>query len=118
MRMNKKPLLMVLVACASLLLIGVGRQAASEAQQENFADMFTVDFNGSPEFANQVLEVEDKYRIEIRDESGDLRPDHWELYIDGVLRCKRWSPLGYGPPSRGEIYDSDGKLAVKIVTKY
>lgn len=96
MRTTRKLLPFLLLLCVPLLVTGYSKHAASSPQEQSFPNVFIVDVDPSSEFVNQVIEIDGKYRVEIRDESGDQRPDHWDLYIDGVLRCKRWSSLGYG----------------------
>jgi len=112
-------ILLLLMICSLLLLTGCSEQAPDSTREivAEISDMFTIDIDSSKP-ADQVLELDGRYRIEIRDENGDKLPDHWELYIDGVLRYKRWSPLGYGKPPTGKIYDTDGNVVGHIVTKY
>jgi hypothetical protein len=108
--------LLPLLLCLPILLIGHG-QEVSNSGSESVADILIVQIDPSTP-SEQVLEIDGRYRLEIRDESGDQHPDHWDLYVDGILRCRRWSYRGYGPPSTGEVYDAEGNLIRKLVTKY
>jgi len=68
---------------------------------------------------SQTILIDNRYRLEVRDETEDGMPDTWTLYEHNRIRCKRWARYGIGPADDGQLYDDNGaSIGVVLMGDY
>ena len=102
--------IVIAVSATSLLLACLAAPAFDGSE-------FVVKMSDDVNHISHPLLLDGTYEIRILDLSGDLKPDTWEVYVDGSLRYRRHAALGWGQPKTAEFYDESGRLAFEQVTK-